>query len=165
MTQQHQHQHRYHVAVMRNVGAVAAGLLVGASVNMALILLNFKWFFPLPADVTFNDTERFAEYIATQLPATAFAVVFAAHYGQAVVGGYLAAALGTVSSSRMLAQIVAVLTMAGSIVNNLSMRQQIPAWTWIEIPWYPVVGWLVGTHVERLRTTPQKGTTTTKKKE
>ena len=67
--------------------------------------------------------------------------MFAAHLGQAFVGGWVAARLGA-SRWMMLAMIVGVLSLAGGIANALMLSA--PVWTWIEMPFYPVVAWLAG---------------------
>jgi hypothetical protein len=135
------HHSLYHHYSLHNVGALIVGMLVGSCVNMAVITIQTQYWFPLPEGVTFSDTEEFSQYIGN-LPTIAFAIVFLAHFGQAVVGGYVAAQLGTVHSIQFLTYSAATLTMFGSIVNNLSLT--VPKWTWIEIPFYPLIGWYMG---------------------
>eukprot|EP00041_Stephanoeca_diplocostata_P005192 m.57838 g.57838 ORF g.57838 m.57838 type:complete len:70 (-) comp15624_c0_seq1:102-311(-) len=58
--------------------AVVAGLIgfvVGMMANMAFVLANMA-LFPMPEGTTFEDTEKFQEYIST-LPETAFIVSWA----------------------------------------------------------------------------------------
>jgi len=112
---------------------------------MALILLNVNYLYPMPEGVTFEDTEKFGEYIA-ELPLQAFLMVFAAHFGQSIVGGYVAAKIG--SHPMVLAHIIGILTLLGSLVNNLQIPG-VPLWTWIEIPFYPVLAYWVGKYVEQ----------------
>ncbi|KAL3931190.1 MAG: hypothetical protein SGBAC_011424 [Bacillariaceae sp.] len=119
----------------RNGLAVVGGLAVGSAINMGLIMFNSKYLYPMPPDVSFEDQEKFGEYIES-LPPLAYAVVFAAHYGQAIVGGILASKLASdASSGDLCCYIVGGLTMVGSIVNTMSLP--VPAWTWLEIPVFP----------------------------
>ena len=128
------------VTIFRNLGALLLGLVLGSVANMALIMLNVSYLFPLPEGVTMEDTEAFREYIGS-LPITAFVVVFMAHFSQVIVGGYTAARLGTMDNPLIMTQALALLTMVGSIMNNLSL--QVPNWTWVELPFFPLLGWLV----------------------
>ena len=64
-------------------------MIVGMSVNMALITLISKVLYPAPAGLARKDRPALQPYIDT-LPAPAFLVVMAAHLGQAFVGGLVA---------------------------------------------------------------------------
>jgi hypothetical protein len=75
------------------------------------------------------------------MPAAAWILVFAAHLGQAFVGGWVAARLGA-SRPMLLAMIVGVLSLAGGVMN--AVRLSMPAWTWIEMPLYLVAAWAAG---------------------
>lgn len=132
-------------SMMRNGLAVIAGLGVGSAVNMALITLNTSILYPMPPDVSFEDTKAFAEYIRG-LPPLAYVVVFAAHYGQAVVGGYLAARIAMPNASSACCYVVAGLTMLGSIANTLALP--VPSWTWLEIPVFPILAWYTARFAE-----------------
>lgn len=44
--------------MLRNVGAVLAGLVVGVIVNMSLIMLNGMVLFPMPEGMDMNDPEQ-----------------------------------------------------------------------------------------------------------
>jgi hypothetical protein len=125
--------------VLRNIAAVIAGLVVGMIVNLALIQLNTV-FFPLPDGVDMTNTAQMRDVIQG-MPAAAWILVIAAHLGQAFVGGWVAARLGA-SRRMMLAIIVGLLSLAGGIANALMLSA--PLWTWIEMPFYPVVAWLAG---------------------
>jgi hypothetical protein len=125
--------------VLRNIAAVIAGLVVGMIVNLALIQLNTV-FFPLPDGVDMTNTAQMKDVIQG-MPAAAWILVIAAHLGQAFVGGWVAARLGA-SRRMMLAIIVGLLSLAGGIANALMLSA--PLWTWIEMPFYPVVAWLAG---------------------
>ena len=125
--------------MLRNIAAVIAGLVVGMIVNLALIQLNTV-FFPLPDGVDMTDTAQMKDAIQG-MPVAAWILVFAAHLGQAFVGGWVAARLGA-SRRMMLAMIVGVLSLAGGIANAAMLSA--PVWTWIEMPFYPVVAWLAG---------------------
>ncbi len=125
--------------MIRNIAAVVAGLVVGMIVNLVLIQLNTV-FFPLPDGVDMTDTAQLKDAIQG-MPAAAWILVFAAHLGQAFVGGWVAARLGA-SRRMMLAMIVGILSLAGGIANAVMLSA--PVWTWIEMPFYPVVAWLAG---------------------
>ena len=71
--------------MLRNIGAVVVGLFVGMVVNLAILNVNIL-FFPLPAGTEMSDTEAMKEAIAV-MPVAAWILVFAAHLGQAFVGG------------------------------------------------------------------------------
>ncbi len=125
--------------MLRNIAAVIAGLVVGMIVNFALLQLNTV-FFPLPDGVDMTDTAQMKDVIQG-MPAAAWILVFAAHLGQAFVGAWVAARLGA-SRRMMLAMIVGVLSLAGGIANAVMLSA--PVWTWVEMPFYPVVAWLAG---------------------
>ena len=130
----------------RNLGAVILGLIVGMIVNMLILQINAQ-FFPLPEGLDPTDYEALKSFMQSQ-PATAWIGVLAAHLGQAFVGGWVAARLGS-DRPVMLAMIVGGLSLAGGIANAVMLST--PAWTWIEMPLYPVVAWLAGKQVERSR--------------
>lgn len=133
--------------MLRNIGAVIAGLVVGSIVNMSLVMLNSSVLNPMPPGTDMNDPAQFGAYIET-LPGWAFLVVMAAHLGQATVGGWVAARLGA-SKPVVLALIVGVLTMLGCVANLLMLPG--PAWMWIEVPLCLVAAWGVGTLEQRRR--------------
>jgi hypothetical protein len=130
----------------RNIGAVILGLIVGMIVNMLILQIN-SLFFPLPEGLDPTDYEALKSVMQSQ-PATAWIGVLAAHLGQAFVGGWVAARLGT-DRPVILAMIVGGLSLAGGIANAVMLST--PAWTWIEMPLYVVVAWLAGKQVERSR--------------
>ncbi len=132
--------------MIRNIGAVLAGLLVGSVVNMAFILLNTMVLFPMPAGSSMNDPAQMQTYIAG-LPAAAFLVVLLAHLGQSFVGGWVAARLG--SRPVPLALVVGVFSLVAGVINLLSLPG--PVWMWVEVPLYLVVAWLAGRLEERRR--------------
>ena len=127
--------------MLRNIGAVILGLFVGATVNMGLIMLNMMVLFPTPQGMQTGDAVAMQAYI-DQLPVAAFLVVILAHLGQAGVGGWVAARVAG-SHPRRLAMVVAGLTLAGGLANALQLSA--PAWTYIEMPLYLVVGGVAGT--------------------
>ena len=127
--------------MLRNIGAVILGLFVGATVNRGLIMLNMMVLFPTPPGMQTGDAVAMQAYI-DQLPITAFLVVILAHLGQAGVGGWVAARVAG-SHPRRLAMVVAGLTLAGGLV--IALQLSAPAWTYIEMPLYLVVGWVAGT--------------------
>lgn len=127
--------------------AVVIGLVIGMTVNMALIMLNSKVLFPMPKGLNMKDTEKFQAYLDT-LPAPAFLVVMAAHLGQAFVGGLAAAWFGS-SSPITLALIVGGISMLGGIMMMRTIKG--PRWMLIELPLYLVVAYAAGVIVEGLR--------------
>ena len=131
--------------LLRNGGAVVGGLLIGSCVNMALISINSFYLYPMPADVTLDDKDGMAIFIQN-LPMAAYLVVLAAHFGQSVVGGYVAAKLGG-SRPVLLSHIVGAVTLLGAVLTNLQLP--VPAWIWMELPFYPILSHLVGTWVEQ----------------
>ena len=126
--------------MLRNVGAVVAGLIVGMIVNMAFVMLNGYVLFPMPEGMDMNDSVAMNAYIAT-LPAHAFILVLVAHFGQAFVGGWVAARLAG-SRPMVLALIVGGLSLLGGIMN--AMQLDLPTWMYVEFPLYLVCGWFAG---------------------
>ncbi|MCB9778564.1 MAG: hypothetical protein H6742_08390 [Alphaproteobacteria bacterium] len=128
--------------MLRNIGAVLLGMLVGSILNMAVVMLNSYVLFPMPEGVSFEDPVAFGAYVA-DLPATAFVLVIVAHLLQAGGGGWVAARVGK-SRPMVLAMIVGVLTLLGGAMNAAQLP--LPSWTYIEFPLYLVVaygaGWL-----------------------
>lgn len=127
------------VAVLRNVGAMIAGLVVGMIVNLALVQLNTV-LFPLPDGVDLADRARMRDAIQ-DLPAAAWILVFVAHLGQSFVGAWVAARLGS-SHWMILAMIVGIVSLGSGIANAMLLAA--PAWTWLEMPFYLVVAWMAG---------------------
>ena len=127
----------------RSVLSVIVGMVAGMAVNMALITLNSSVLYPMPEGTTFEDTEAFQAYLDT-LPAPAFLVVMAAHLGQALVGGWVAARLSTKAPIRQ-ALMVGALSMAGGIQMLLTVSG--PTWMWAEVPLYLVLAYLAGRSV------------------
>jgi len=127
--------------MLRNIGAVIVGLIVGSAWNMGLITLNTEVLFPMPAGTSMDDPEQYKAYVAT-LPVAAFMMVIVAHVGQAGIGGWIAARLGK-SRPMLLAGIVGLLTLLGSVVLLIALSP--PAWTWVEVPLLLGTTWFVGT--------------------
>ena len=125
--------------MLRNIGAVIAGLIVGMALNMALIMVNLIPF-PMPEGVSMQDQEAFSAWAST-LPDTAFILPMVAHLAQAFFGGWVAARLGA-SAPLRLAMIIGVGSLLGGIYNAMSL--EIPTWMWIEMPFYLVFAWMAG---------------------
>lgn len=126
--------------VLRNIGAVILGLLVGSALNMGLVMANMS-LFPGPEGLDFNDTEAMAEYIAG-LPQSAFILVLLAHVGQASLGGWIAARVGA-SRPIVLALVVGALTLVGGAMNMMNFPDA-PIWMWIEFPLYLALPYALG---------------------
>ncbi len=137
--------------MLRNIGAVVLGMIVGMVVNMALISLNGYVLFPMPEGMDMYDPEQLSGYIET-LPAAGMILPILAHLGQAFVGGWVAARLGA-SKPMVLAMIIGVLSLVGGIMNAMSIP--LPAWTWIEMPLYLVVAWFAGSLEVKRRASAQ----------
>jgi hypothetical protein len=133
--------------MLRNIGAVIAGLVVGMIVNMALVMLNGYVLFPMPAGMDMNDPAQLNNYIAT-LPQQAFIVVLLAHLGQSFVGAWVAARLAA-SRPMLLAMIIGALSLLGGIGN--AMQIDLPTWMYVEFPLYLAVAWVAGTIASRQR--------------
>lgn len=115
------------------------GLMAGSAANLALISLNSYVLFPPESSLNLENTDDFKAYIAS-LPSAAFGTVFAAHWSQTVVGGYLFALFATLPPS-IATQSIAALTMAGSIINIRELPG--PVWAWLEVPIHPILAYLV----------------------
>ncbi len=121
--------------MLRNLGALLLGMLLGSVANMALIYGNLA-LFPLPDGVSMQDQEGFRAYIQG-LPPLAFVLPFLAHFSQVLVGGLVATKVGT-AEPRLLVGIIGALTVLGSVLNNLNLG--VPAWVWVELVLYvPVI--------------------------
>jgi hypothetical protein len=125
--------------MLRNVGAVLAGLVVGGVLNMLVLQVNTAILFPAPPGTDLADPAALGAYMAT-LPVTAFLVVVLAHQLQAFVGGWVAARLGTAPVA--LALVVGALSALGGLGTLLLIPA--PAWMWLELPLYFVVAWAAG---------------------
>ncbi len=129
------------------VPAVLVGLAVGMAVNMGLIQLNSTLLYPAPEGTDMGDPEQLQAYMDT-LPAAAFLVVMAAHLGQALLGGWLAACLA-VKRPILLALIVGAFTMVGGIMMMKMVTG--PPWMLVELPLYLLLPYLAGRSVARSR--------------
>jgi hypothetical protein len=72
--------------LLRNIGAVVAGLAVGMAVNMLLVMLS-GLLDPMPEGLDFSDQAGMAKFMAT-LPVTAFLIILLAHLVQSFVGAW-----------------------------------------------------------------------------
>lgn len=126
--------------MIRNIGAVIAGMVVGGVVNMAVVMVNAFVLFPMPPGTSFEDPEQMAAYIAG-LPVIAWLIAILAHLLQAFVGGWVAARLGG-SYPMVLALIVGGLSLLGGILNLIDLSA--PIWMWAELPLYLGVAAVAG---------------------
>jgi len=134
------------VKILRNIGAVFAGLLVGVVLNLLLISANAV-LFPLPEGVDLFDPVGMSDYIK-ELPLYAFILPILAHWSQAGVGGWIAAKLGG-GRPVALSMIVGFLTLIGGVMNLLDLP--FPLWMWLELPFYLLLSWGAGVLVKRRR--------------
>jgi uncharacterized protein len=133
----------YKWRALQNTLALVIGLVVGMAVNMMFVFANL-FLYPMPEGVTMDDQEAFAGWVAT-LPDVAFILPVVAHLGQAFVGGWLAARLGSsfgLMHSRALAMCIGVISLTGGIMNALQLT--IPTWMWLEMPFYLLLAWYAG---------------------
>lgn len=99
------------------------GIIVGSIVNMALIMASWR-IYPMPEGTNMYDPESMRAYIET-LPTPAFLLVLAAHAGGALVGGFVAAAIGG-KAHVLLGGIVGGFFLMGGIMNLFSLPS--PLW-------------------------------------
>jgi hypothetical protein len=124
--------------MLRDIGAVVAGLVVGSVANMALVFANMA-VFPGPPGLDFNDPAAMAAYVGG-LPPQAFLGVMAAHLSQALLGGWTAARLSG-ERTALAAYVVGALTALACLVNLLGLPS--PWWMWAELPLCGVIVWAV----------------------
>ena len=72
--------------MLRNVGALLLGALVGFCWNMALGELTFGVLFPIPPNLGMDIPDQVGGHIR-RLPTAAFLLMMAAHLGQSPMGG------------------------------------------------------------------------------
>ena len=129
--------------IIRNIAAVVIGVVVGASINMGIGLLNVQ-IFPLPEGMSLmtiaDDPEALEAWISS-LPQTAFILVLVAHLSHAFFGGYVAAFISK-RNVMCVAMVVGSLTLVGGLLNMAELSA--PLWLWIEMPLYLVVAWHAG---------------------
>lgn len=134
--------------MLRNIGAVVAGIIVGMIFNLAGIELNTV-FFPAQEGVDLTDMKQLQTHM-DKLPATAFLVVMVAHLGQSFFGGWVAARIAA-SHVMTMAMIIGVFSLVGGIVMMVWIKG--PTWMYLELPLYLVVAWLAG-RMEQNRRAP-----------
>ena len=123
--------------LIRNIGAVVVGLVIGMAVNMAIILLNFEVLYPMPRGTDMNNPTEFNAFLAS-LPASAFITVMLAHLSQSFVGAWFAAYFGT-SHKMTLALFVGGMSLIGGLASMFIIDG--PDWLVIELPLYLIVAW------------------------
>ena len=127
---------------IRNVLAVAAGIVIGSIVNMALITVSGQ-VIPPPEGIDPTSMESLKENIHL-FEAKHFIFPFLAHALGALVGAYLAAKIG-VGNKMRLAYIVGAFFLLGGIANVFML----PAPTWfiildVVVAYIPMA-WIGGT--------------------
>lgn len=110
--------------ILRNSLALLAGLLVGGSLNMAIVMVSGKVIPPPPgADLT--TAEGLARAMPLMQPKH-FLMPFLAHALGTLLGAFVAAKTGTANRKLILALAVGVVFLAGGIM----AVTQIPAPMW-----------------------------------
>ena len=153
--------------MLRNIGAIFAGLAVGMALNWVISMEVSSHFYPLPAELTQempeglnpeeqNDfkaarVESWKAYIPT-LPAAAFILPILGHLALAFCGGWVAARLSASNPQPDrhplregplgVAMIVGVLSLMAGIGNAVMIG--VPLWMWIEMPFYLILAWVAG---------------------
>lgn len=130
-------QIRERVHMLKIIGALIAGLIVGMAANMILVTLNLKLF---PASTPLNNPEAWNDYIVS-LPDTAFIIPVLAHLSQAFFGAWVTARLSPTQPFKF-AMAIGVLSLLGGIVNASSLP--IPIWMWLEMPFYLILAGVAG---------------------
>lgn len=123
--------------MLRNIGAVVAGIVVGGIVNMGLVIAA-ALIWPMP-DGAMEDPVVLKAYVAA-LPATALLWVMGAHLAQAGLGGWVAARVSTAPIVAGL--ILGALTAVGTAINLADLGG--PVWMWLELPVDVALGGGVG---------------------
>ena len=132
--------------MLRDTAALAGGLIVGMSFNMALITLNASWY--ASPDANLADPEQLQQLIDT-MPLTGFLMVLTAHVGQAAFGGWVAARL-CASRPQVMALLVGFATVAGSV--QMLTTYASPPWMWVEVPLVLGLAWMAGRLEHKRRT-------------
>lgn len=128
--------------------AVVAGLFVGGMVNMGVLSL-IPNFFPYPEGLDPNLPEDIATFMQTA-PIGAFALVWLAHWGQAFIGGIVAALIAPGGKKMMSAMIVGVFSLVGGIMVSFMIPS--PMWNLIvDLLGYLPLAWLGGMIGKKLR--------------
>ncbi|MGB1070821.1 MAG: hypothetical protein ACPG1Z_04070 [Planctomycetota bacterium] len=124
---------------LKMLGAFLLGMVVGGSVNMALIQINLS-LYPAPEGMDMNDMVAWKEFAAS-LPPAAFLIPVIAHLAQAFLGGWVAARIAP-SHVMGVALTIGGVSMLGGIMNLINLAP--PAWMWAELPFYLVLAGLAG---------------------
>lgn len=130
--------------MLRNIGAVLLGAVVGGIANMALLVVATR-LWPMP-EGAMEDPVAMQTYIAG-LPVAALLWVWFAHLAQAGLGGWIAARVGTIPI--VLALILGALTALGTAVNLLDLGG--PWWMWLELPLDLLLAGAIGFAVQQRR--------------
>lgn len=109
--------------ILRNILAVIAGLLLGGSVNMALVIIGPR-LIPPPPGVNMADPASLAASVHLLEPKH-FLFPFLAHAAGTIVGALVANLIGG-SRRALLAYVIGGLTLIGGI----AAARMIPAPTW-----------------------------------
>ena len=137
--------------ILRNTGAVLAGLIVGSIVNMGLVISGSE-LIPAPDGVDVTDMEALAASIHLFEPVH-FVFPFLAHALGTLVGATLASFAGT-GNKMILAMIVGTAFLLGGIANTVML----PAPIWFDaldlVVAYLPMGWLGWKLTTLKQTTP-----------
>lgn len=109
--------------ILKNVGAVIAGILVGSIVNMAIISVG-PLLIPLPDGVDMNDMDQFAENLKKLEPVN-FLVPWLAHAVGTLAGSWLTVKLAA-SVRFALAMVIGFFFLLGGLAMVMIYRG--PIW-------------------------------------
>ena len=112
--------------------------MCGMMINMLFMTINTNYLYPLPKHLNLRNPKHLQQYVQS-LPILAYVIVFIAHYGQSIVGSYIAIRILRGTYRRALVYTITLLTMMGSMANNMTLIHVLPIWIWIEIPLYFVL--------------------------
>ena len=124
--------------VLYDVFVFIMSLMGGIMINMCFMTINTQYLYPLPSHLNLRHPEHLQLYVQS-LPVLAYVIVFVAHFGQCIVGSYIAVRRLRGTYRRVLVYTITLLTMMASIANNHTIINILPKWVWIEIPLYFVI--------------------------
>lgn len=128
----------------RLIIGIIAGLVAGFATIWGIDLIGHL-IYPVPSDLAIDDFEAIGAYIES-MPAAALAIVAFAWFAGALVGGFVAAAIGR---RRWAAWLIAALVAAAGVVNIVMIPH--PVLLQIAAIVAPALGGLIAAHLARGR--------------